>query len=169
VESWGKNGLSMNHVSIEALTGLLQSPIFLSAIFSWLIAQTLKSIIEIFRNRPNSAKVIILHFLWATGGMPSSHSAVVSALASSIGFVLGINSPLFILSLFIAFIIIRDALGVRRAAGSQAVVLNQLIRDLSDKLDIKSKTVKEIHGHKLSEVTMGLLLGFFIAAAFCTL
>ncbi len=148
---------------------LIKNPIFLSAVFSWLLAQVLKSLIEIFRNRPNSAKAILLRLFWTTGGMPSSHSAVVTALATSIGFRLGIDSPLFILALFYGFLTIRDALGIRRAAGSQAIVLNQLIYEVSQHLEISVDRVKEIHGHKLSEVFVGVLLGFFIAVAFCNL
>ena len=148
---------------------MIENPIFLSAFFSWLLAQVLKSLIEIFRNRPNTAKSIILHLFWTTGGMPSSHSAVVTALATSAGFIVGADSPIFIVALFYGFLIIRDALGVRRAAGSQAIVLNQLICDLADRFKLSVGTVKEIHGHKLSEVAVGVLLGFFIAVAFCNL
>jgi acid phosphatase family membrane protein YuiD len=165
----GKNKRFMNRLTSDSLYRMLQSPVFLSAVFSWLIAQTIKSIIEIIRNKPSSAKVIFLHLFWSTGGMPSSHTAVVTALAASIGFVVGIDSPLFILALFFAFLTIRDALGVRRAAGSQAIVLNQLIRDLSRRFDLETRPVKEIRGHKASEVSVGILLGFFIAAAFSSL
>ena len=112
---------------MNSLYSMIQSPIFLSALFSWIISQVLKSVIDIFRHRPRSARTIILHLLWATGGMPSSHSAVVAALATSIGFIVGVGSPIFVLTVFYGFITIRDALGVRRAAGSQAIVLNQLI------------------------------------------
>ena len=60
-------------------------------------------------------------------------------------------------------------MGIRRAAGSQAIVLNELIYELADKMDIRRRTVKEIHGHSLSEVFVGVFLGFFIAVAFCNL
>ena len=101
--------------------------------------------------------------------MPSSHSAVVTALATSIGFVVGVGSPIFILSLFYGFLTIRDALGVRRAAGAQAIVINKLITELSDRFEVSVGTVKEVRGHKFSEVFVGALLGFFIAVAFCNL
>ena len=152
-----------------SMYNLINNPIFLSALFSWLISQILKSIIDIFRKKPPSAKPVILRIFWATGGMPSSHSAVVTALATSIAFVEGLGSPLFVLALFYGFLTVRDALGVRRAAGAQAIVINQLIHELSRKTDIAVKTVKEIHGHKISEVSVGILLGFFIAVAFCNL
>jgi acid phosphatase family membrane protein YuiD len=154
---------------MDFMYNLFNNPIFLSAFFSWLISQILKSIIDLLRRRPRSARPVILRIFWATGGMPSSHSAVVTALATSIAFVQGLGSPLFILALFYGFLTVRDALGVRRAAGAQAIVLNQLIHELSRKADIAAKTVKEIHGHKISEVSVGILLGSFIAVAFCNL
>ena len=154
---------------MDALYRMVTNPIFLSAFFSWFLAQVLKSIVEIFRDRPATARRIIRRLFWATGGMPSSHTAVVAALATSIGFCIGIDSPVFILSLFLAFLTVRDSLGVRRAAGSQAIVLNQLLYELSKRFKTKERAVEEIHGHKFSEVTVGALLGFFLAVAFCRL
>jgi acid phosphatase family membrane protein YuiD len=123
----------------------------------------------LLRNRPRTAKEILIHIFWSTGGMPSSHSAVVAALATSAAFVEGVDSSLFFVTVFYAILTFRDALGVRRAAGAQARVINQLIRDLSRQHTLRSKPVKEIHGHTISEVFVGALLGFFIAVAFCTL
>lgn len=148
---------------------LVQNPIFLSAFFSWFISQLIKSIIDVLRHRPNTGREIVSRLLWSTGGMPSSHSAVVTSLTTSLGFKVGIDSPIFIVALFYCFLTIRDALGVRQAAGVQATTLNRMIYELSHKMDIKINRVKEIHGHKFSEVSMGILLGFFIAVAFCNL
>ncbi len=147
----------------------LANPVFLSALSSWFIAQILKSFIMFFRNRPRTAKEILVNIFWTTGGMPSSHSAVVAALATSAGFVEGPGSTLFFVTLFYALLTFRDALGVRRSAGAQAKVLNQLIRDLSSRFTLRARPVKEIHGHTMSEVFVGALLGFFIATGFCTL
>ena len=155
--------------AVDLLARILANPVFLSALSSWLLAQILKSIIMFFRNRPRTAKEILLNIFWTTGGMPSSHSAVVAALATSAGFVEGPDSTLFFVTLFYAVLTFRDALGVRRSAGAQAKVLNQLIRDLSARFSVRAKPVKEIHGHTMSEVFVGALLGFFIATAFCTL
>jgi uncharacterized protein len=154
---------------MEAFVSLLENPIFRSAFFSWIFGQIIKSIIELFRKRPRTIKDTLLSLVWTTGGMPSSHCAVVSSLATAIGFKVGITSPVFILASFYAFITIRDALGVRRAAGSQAKTLNQLIGVLSKRFRFKIKPVKEIHGHTSPEVLVGILLGFFIAVAFCNL
>jgi len=153
----------------DLVSRIFASPVFLSALSSWFIAQLLKSVVALFRNRPRTARETLLNLFWTTGGMPSSHSAVVSALATSIGFTEGPDSPLFFVTVFYALLIFRDALGVRRAAGAQAKVLNQLIRELARRKKTRARPVKEIHGHTLSEVFVGALLGFFIALAFSTL
>jgi acid phosphatase family membrane protein YuiD len=155
--------------AVDLATRILSHPVFLSAFSSWFIAQILKSCIALFRNRPQTAKEILLNMFWATGGMPSSHSAVVAALATSVGFVQGADSPLFFVTLFYALLTFRDAFGVRRAAGSQAKAINALIKYLARRSSLRLKTVKEIHGHTVSEVFVGAILGFFIAIAFCTL
>ena len=159
----------LSHGAVGTLSRALSSPVFLSALSSWFVAQVLKSCIMLVRNRPRTAKEIIIHIFWSTGGMPSSHSAVVSSLATSAAFVEGPASTMFFVTLFYALLTFRDALGVRRAAGAQARVLNQLIRDLGKHHALRSKPVKEINGHSISEVFVGALLGFFIAVAFCTL
>ncbi len=155
--------------AVDLLTRIFENPVFLSALSSWFLAQILKSFIMLFRNRPRTAREILVNLFWATGGMPSSHSAVVVALATSAAFVEGPDSTLFFVTLFYAILTFRDALGVRRAAGAQAKVINQLIRDLSPRFPLRSRPVKEVNGHTLPEVFVGSLLGFFIAVAFCTL
>lgn len=154
---------------VEQLTGLLAHPVFLSAFSSWFTAQILKSLVALLRNRPRTAKDILLNIFWTTGGMPSSHSAVVAALATSVGFIQGLDSPLFVVTVFYALLIFRDALGVRRAAGLQARALNHLIRTLARDHRHRVKPVKEIHGHTGPEVIVGALIGFFIAVAFSSL
>jgi uncharacterized protein len=154
---------------VDVFTRLLSHPVFLSAFSSWFITQILKSLVALLRNRPRTAKSILLNLFWTTGGMPSSHSAVVSALATSVGFVQGVDTPLFIVTLFYAILTFRDALGVRRAAGMQARAINQLLRSLARDRKHRVKPVKEINGHTGPEVIVGALIGFFIAVAFCSL
>jgi acid phosphatase family membrane protein YuiD len=98
--------------------------------------------------------------------MPSSHSALVSAMAASVAFLEGLDSNLFVVTLMVALVIIRDALGVRRSSGIQARVLNWLGRQSAEKLKIEFHPVKEILGHSPLEVVVGALLGIIIAAAF---
>jgi acid phosphatase family membrane protein YuiD len=155
--------------ALDVVSRVLFHPVFLSAFSSWFIAQILKSCIALFRNRPQTAKEILMNIFWATGGMPSSHSAVVTALTTSVGFIEGADSTLFFVTFFYAMLTFRDALGVRRAAGHQAKALNHIIRHLSRTSQFRLKKLKEINGHSISEVFVGGLLGFFIAVAFCNL
>jgi uncharacterized protein len=159
----------MSEAAGSGWADLFSNPIFLAAVFSLLTAQFIKSIVLIFRSRARSFRDVLSTFLWKTGGMPSSHSSLAVSIAASIAIVDGPDSSLFILSLFFALVVIRDALGVRRAAGLQAKALNQLGKELSAKLGVAFHPVREVHGHTPSEVIVGGLLGFFIALAFCTL
>jgi acid phosphatase family membrane protein YuiD len=152
-----------------ALKALIENPVFLSAISSMFLAQLIKTIIYLLRARVKNPKDTIELLIWRTGGMPSSHAALVSSLSSSIAFVEGIDSNLFIITLMFALIIIRDALGVRRSSGIQARVLNWLGRQAAEKLKIDYHPIKEVHGHSPLEVIVGVLLGIIIAAAFCFL
>lgn len=107
----------------------------------------------------------MMTLFWRTGGMPSSHSALVASLATSVGIVEGIGSTIFIVTLALALIVIRDSLGVRRSSGLQARSLNQLGKEISDRLDLPYLPVKEIQGHAPLEVLVGTFLGIFIAVA----
>ena len=107
---------------------------------------------------------------WKTGGMPSSHTALVMSLCVSIGFRNGITSDIFILSTAFALVVVRDALGVRRSSGLQTRSLNELGMQLKKKGLIENFTpLKEVHGHKPTEVIMGCFLGIFVGIAFSVL
>jgi acid phosphatase family membrane protein YuiD len=148
---------------------LFMNPVFLSAMISLLTAQFIKMLINIFKYRSNSLKDVLLTFLWKTGGMPSSHSALVVALTTSVAFVDGPASDIFVITVFFSLIVIRDAMGVRRSAGIQARTLNILGRELSNRFGLSFRPVKEVQGHSPLQVAVGGLLGFFIAFAICTL
>ena len=107
---------------------LLQNSVLIVSIFAWLIAQTSKVIITLFLNRRLDIKRFV-----GSGGMPSSHSAFVVSMATSIGQVYGYNSSMFALSTVFALVVMYDAAGVRRAAGRQAAVLNEIIDMLQAK------------------------------------
>jgi len=148
---------------------LLKNPVFLSAAVSLFTAQFIKAVIGLVRSRVKSLRDVVETLLWRTGGMPSSHSALVVALTTSLAITEGTRSSIFSLSLFFTLVVIRDALGVRRAAGMQARAINSIQRDLERKLNITAHPVKEVNGHTLPQVLVGSLLGFFLAIAFCTL
>jgi acid phosphatase family membrane protein YuiD len=101
--------------------------------------------------------------------MPSSHASLVAAMATSVAFREGISSNLFIVTFFLALIVMRDAMGVRRSSGIQARTLNLLGRQLADTVDIDYHPIKEVHGHAPLEVVIGAFLGIFIAAAYAYL
>jgi acid phosphatase family membrane protein YuiD len=143
---------------------LFENMIFLSSISSLCVAQLLKSIIYIVNKRKKKTQELIEILIWRTGGMPSSHAALVCSLCTSIAFVEGISSNLFIFSFWFALVVLRDALGVRRSAGLLAKALNNLGKQAAEKNGFDFNVVKEIQGHTPLEVIVGAFLGFFIAA-----
>ncbi len=153
----------------EQLHLFFSNPVFLSCIFSWLCAQLIKTLIKLFSGKVHSVSELFELMLWRTGSMPSSHSALVSTLCTNIGYRSGVDSDVFILSLGFFLVTIRDAVGVRRANGIQARVLNGLGKALAARGLIEFKPIKEVQGHTPAEVAIGCLLGFFIGLAFCVL
>ena len=97
-----------------------------------------------------------------TGGMPSSHSALVTGTAAGVGLQLGFDDPVFALASTIAFIVMYDASGIRRSAGLTAAKVNQISKDNSKELSSET-TLKESLGHTKLEVLVGSLLGPTIA------
>ncbi|THB64530.1 MAG: divergent PAP2 family protein [Spirochaetaceae bacterium] len=150
----------------QQLQLLFKNPVFLSTFMSWLMAQVIKSIIDSIRNRSSASKDIMVVLLWKTGGMPSSHSSMVVCLALSSGLSYGFHSPAFLVAFFFGGLVIRDAMGVRLSAGRQARVLNRLGKELEERCNIPFIPVKEVNGHTPAEVSVGALLGCFMALAF---
>jgi len=148
----------------------LANPIFLSCVFSWLGAQFLKTAINLIYGRIHSLSELLETMIWRTGGMPSSHSALVTSLCTTIAFRHGLHSDMFVFSLCFFLVVIRDAFGVRRSSGLQAKKLNELGNELKDKKVIDNYTkLKEINGHSPMEVICGCLVGFFVGLAFSLL
>ena len=122
-------------------------------------AQILKVIISSFRHDKTQFKLAV-----STGGMPSSHSATVIAMATSIGLIEGFNSTLFALSLCISFIVMYDAAGIRRSASRQAVVINQIIKIVTKDIpSFSTKRLKELLGHSPTEVIAGAMWGVAVS------
>ncbi len=148
---------------------IFNNPVFWAGITSWFLAQFLKVVIAFFDRKRHSPAYYLHMFIWATGGMPSSHSALVTSVAVAIGYTEGFSSSLFVAMLCYALLTVRDAVGVRRAAGIQAKALNHLGGELNEKLGISYRPVKEVKGHTVTEALMGMVLGFFLAVAYCSL
>src|SRR5258707_14136305 len=102
-------------------TSLLDNRILWAAFLAWGAAQVSKTIYELFRQRK-----LVVSRLVSSGGMPSSHSALVTGLATATGRIAGINTPVFAISVVLANIVMYDAAGVRRAVSIQARILNQM-------------------------------------------
>ena len=147
----------------EKIISFFTNPIFLSGIFSWLGAQFLKTLIHLIYGRIKSLKDLLENMFWKTGGMPSSHSAVVTAVTTGIGIKEGVQSSVFMLALLITFITMRDAVGVRRSSGVQSQKINEIGRELKENECLKDyKPIKEVNGHTPMQVIMGALLGVLI-------
>lgn len=137
---------------------LLFNPVMLSAITAWLLAQIIKVLGEYITQR---------HWNWVllfrAGGMPSSHSAMVSAAALSVGLYVGFDQPVFAIASILAIIVIYDATGIRRETGRQAVLINTMIQDLAKGKLAQVDRLKEVLGHTPGEAVLGTFLGIVIA------
>lgn len=102
-------------------------------------------------------------YLVSTGGMPSAHSAMAAALATSVALRVGMADPLFAIALAFALVVMFDAQSVRRAAGLQARILNQIIDELFKTRRVTEGRLVELLGHTRLEVFLGMLLGVFVA------
>ena len=139
---------------------LTENYILIAAMTGWLVAQILKTLIHFY-----FTKTFVTERLVGSGGMPSSHSSTVCALATASAIQYGYVSFQFALSLIFAVVVMYDASGVRRQAGNQAKVLNELIALFSmttPGMDTQRK-LKEFIGHTPLQVFVGAILGIIIA------
>ena len=142
----------------SAVKELLSNHILVSAVLAWAAAQIIKTVLAY-----RKTKELDLERLFGSGGMPSSHTAFVVAMATAAAMVEGLASSTFALSFILASIVMYDAAGVRQAAGQQARVLNRLIKQLRSEHILAERELKELLGHTPLEVLGGAVLGFLIA------
>jgi acid phosphatase family membrane protein YuiD len=135
--------------------------VVITAFFGWFTAQLVKVIIGIIVEKRFNFKWFV-----GTGGMPSSHVAGVSALATSVGIQEGVGTALFAVTLMFAIVVIFDAQGVRRATGKQAEALNKILDDIYWKKRIQEDRLKELIGHTPVQVFAGLAMGVSLAFVF---
>jgi acid phosphatase family membrane protein YuiD len=138
--------------------GLLANRILLGAVIAWTIAQVVKVPLNYLLHREWDWGL-----LFSAGGMPSSHTALVTGVAVGVGLQEGFHSSNFAIAAVIAAIVIYDATGVRRHAGDHARVLNLMIDELLTGHPLAEKELKEVLGHTPREVIGGLLLGVLVA------
>ncbi len=151
----------MNFVTGKAVEGFAAYKAIWVPLVAWFIAQLIKVIIHLARN-----KKFDLSFFWSPGGMPSAHSALMTALATTIGLLYGFASPLFAISLAVAFIVMYDAAGVRRTVGYQSTMLNKMLDELFGGDKEFSQRLAEIIGHTKWEVFAGAMLGIALGIVF---
>lgn len=142
----------------EVFAEVFKNKIFMTTLAAWIIAQTIKVTLGVVRQKK-------FDFRWfvGTGGMPSSHTAGASCLATAIGLNHGFDSAYFALAASFALVVMFDAQGVRRASGRQARVLNKITEDIYWQGRIGEDRLRELIGHTPVEVIAGLVLGIAIA------
>ncbi len=137
---------------------LFHNPCFWAAFWSWTVAQCAKMLCGFL-----STRRVNLNYLVSTGGMPSAHSALVTGIATSVGLQAGFDTPLFMVALAFAAITMFDAATVRRAAGIQARLLNEMVDELFREHHLSERKLKELLGHTRLEVLMGAIVGILTA------
>jgi acid phosphatase family membrane protein YuiD len=136
------------------MDGLLGNQVLAACVLAWAIAQLSKPVIHYSHSRR-----VNLRYLFTAGGMPSSHSAVVVALATRIGLDTGLSSVPFALAAVFAAVVMYDAAGVRRAVSLQARVLNRMLTEMIEAQQFNERRLRELIGHTPFEVFVGALLG----------
>ena len=130
-------------------------------IILWACIQTFKVIYDLVTTKKFNFKRIL-----GAGGMPSSHSAVVTSIATLIGKYQGVDSAIFGLALMFALVVMYDACGVRRAAGKQARILNKILETPGlTTVEVQGKLIEAL-GHTPIQVFVGALLGIIVGAIF---
>lgn len=139
------------------LGGVFDNRVLIAALAAWGTAQVIKVPLEYFRQR---------RWMWAmlltTGGMPSSHSALIVGVTNAIGLYVGYDSPLFALGVAIAMIVTYDSAGIRRQAGMHAERINVLFEELLKGHMWDDKELREVLGHTPLEVAGGILWGIAV-------
>ena len=126
----------------------------LAPLVAWAIAQASKVILTSVRQRRLNLRVLA-----ETGGMPSSHAAIVMGMTTAVGKHAGLSSAPFAIALIFSFVVMYDAAGLRRAAGRQAAILNRLVEDLVHMRGMQEQKLRELLGHTPVEVVVGAVLG----------
>ncbi len=143
------------------MENILDNAPLVSAFFAWLIAQGIKPFISKLMGDGFN-----FHQLFSTGGMPSSHTATVVALTTSIGITEGVTSVYFAISIVFSLIVVHDAMNIRWEAGKQAEVINEWSRLLSEihkDGPFTPENLKTMLGHSFSQVIGGFIFGFVIS------
>ena len=139
---------------------VLQNRVLLTGLSAWALAQIIKIPLDYLRTRRWNWAL-----LFTTGGMPSSHSSLMTATTHAIGLYAGFSSPLFAMAVAITMIVIYDAANVRRQAGIHAQRINVIFDELLRGHPINERDLREVLGHTPLEVVGGILLGLAVATS----
>ncbi len=140
---------------------ILSNRVLVVSLGAWLLAQVLKVLIYLSHERR-----LNLRHLVSSGGMPSSHSALVTALATATAITAGPRSPLFAVAFIFAAVVMYDAAGVRQAVSVQARILNRMLDEIFVEQRFNEKRLRELIGHTPVEVFVGATLGLLVALLF---
>lgn len=140
------------------LTGVLRNPVLIGALIAWSLAQGIKLPIDYIHSRRWNWSLLL-----STGGMPSSHSTLVTAIAHGTGMVAGFDSPAFAVAVVLAMVVIYDATGIRRQAGLHAEMINAMVEDLMEGHQLQQEKLAEVLGHSPAEAAVGFVLGLVVA------
>ncbi len=135
--------------------------VVVATFFGWFIAQLIKVVRGIISEKRFNFKWFV-----GTGGMPSSHAAGATAMATSVGLYEGVGTALFAVTLMFTIVVICDAQGVRRATGKQAEILNKMMDDIHWKGKIEEDRLKELVGHTPVQVLAGIAIGLIVGFVF---
>jgi uncharacterized protein len=139
---------------------IFQNKVLIAGLSAWLLAQIIKIPLDYLRTRRWNWALLL-----TTGGMPSSHSSLMTATTHAIGLYQGFASPLFAMAVAITMIVIYDAANVRRQAGIHAQRINVIFSELLRGHPINERDLREVLGHTPLEVVGGILFGVLIATS----
>jgi uncharacterized protein len=156
----------LNREVLKVISDLGTNIILIISAATWAITQILKFVVILVQERR-----IAWNYFVTSGGMPSSHTATVCALATSIAMTIGMSSAYFSIAVVLAVIVMYDAAGVRQSVGQHSAILNRIVREFSFKAskDEVRKDFREFVGHTPFQVFVGAVIGVFIAWLWLTL
>ncbi len=140
------------------LSGVFSNYALLAGLIAWAIAQAMKVPLEYLQTQSWNWALLL-----RAGGMPSSHSALVTGVAHAIGLFYGFNTPQFALAIALAMVVVYDATGIRRQSGIHAALINAMIKDLASGHPLKGEQLREVLGHTPLEALGGVILGLLVA------
>jgi len=145
---------------------IITNKVLVAPLCAWAVAQLLKVFIALVKD-----KRLDLRYLVISGGMPSAHSALVSALATSVAIIQGLGSVAFGITAILALVVMYDAAGIRQSVGLQSVVLNRIMKELRSRRPIAEleRDLREFIGHTPFQVIAGAVLGIVVAWLWVTI